>query len=147
MYNQTQILTNLKKQRRLLEKELSRINKAIFALEPLPAQFMEWKQKALQFIADFKCYSQTSEILNFVFKDSPEILEDIIIRKRYTTALSVALNDLYKAKMINKFRLYRVRGDFYGLPEWFAQDGVLNKKYYSRKLIALNTNVNLLLMK
>src|SRR5665213_424399 len=94
MYNQSEILKDLKKERRDLEAKLTRVNKAIFALEPMPIQYMEWKQKAITCLSGFNHYCQTVDILKCVFENEPDLLDDELLRKRYVTGLSVALNDL-----------------------------------------------------
>ena len=138
MYNESEIIKDLKKKRKDLEAELTRVNKAIFALEPNPIQYMEWKEKALECLNGSKCYLQTLEILNCLFFDKIAVLEDEIKRKRYVTGLSVALNDLCKNNLIKKFHIYRIKGDFYGFPTWFKENGALKIEHFSRKLTMMN---------
>lgn len=147
MYNETEVLKALKKQRTALEAELTKVNKAIFALEPMPVHFIGWKNRALECLNGFNCYTQTVDILNCVFCDSMQELDNEIIRKRYITALSVALLDMVKTGQLKMFKLYRVKGSFYGFPEWFEDDGKLKKKYYSDKMKNMNKDLNDFLMK
>lgn len=147
MYNENELLKTLKKQRKTLEAELTKVNKAIFALEPMPMQFIGWKNKSLECFNNFGCYSQTVDILNCVFYDNPEILEDEVLRKRYITALSVALLDMVKRGQLKMFKLYREKGSFYGFPQWFEENGNLKKKYYSQKMKNMNKDLNDFLLK
>ncbi|MFT3909857.1 MAG: hypothetical protein QM737_10560 [Ferruginibacter sp.] len=147
MYNQKEILKNLKKQRSAVEKELAKLNRAILALDPNPVPIIGWKDKAVECIEGFNCYSQTVDILNCVFINSPEILEDEILRRRYLTALSVALGDMVKIGQLVMFKLYRVKGSFYGFPHWFNKDGSLQEKYYSNKASIYNMDWNSLIVK
>lgn len=142
MLEQKVILKSLKEQRKALEIELTKVNKAILALEPMPVEFVRWKEKSLACMKNFDCYSQTTEILECVFGDKKDILEDAALRRRHTTALSVALLEMVKTGKLKTFKLYRVKGSFYGFPEWFNKDGSLNKKYYSDKMKLLNTDAN-----
>lgn len=146
MYNESEILKDLKQKRKSLEAELTRVNKAIFALEPVPIQYMEWKRKAIECLNGFHSYSQTLDILSCVFNDTPDILEDEILRKRYVTGLSVALDDLCKTGVIKKFKLYRIKGNFYGFPHWFNEDGTLQKDFYNWLMLSMEQDVNHLLM-
>mgnify|MGYP001110023209 CR=1 FL=1 len=147
MYNENELLKTLKKQRKALEAELTKVNKAIFALEPMPVQFIGWKDKALECLTNFNCYSQTVEILNCVFFENDEILQDDVLRKRYITALSVALLDMVKRGQLKMFKLYREKGSFYGFPQWFEENGNLKKKYYSQKMKNMNKDLNDFLLK
>ncbi len=146
MTENKEILSQLKAKRKSLENELNKLNKAIFALEPNPPHFMEWKVRALECIEGFNTYSQTAEILNCVFINDPQILEDDVLRKRYITGLSVALNDLCKTGVIKKFRLSRVKGDFYGFPDWFTSDGSLKKEFYGPRIMQMNRDVNAMMV-
>lgn len=142
MFEEKTILKNLKEKRKALEAELTKVNRAILALEPMPVEFMRWKEKALDCIKGFKCYCQTTDILECVFTDSEEMLEDAVFRRRHLTALSVALGEMVKTGKLKTFKLYRTKGNFYGFPQWFNSNGTLNKKYYSDKMRLLNTDAN-----
>lgn len=147
MYNETELLKTLKVQRKKLEAELTKVNKAIFALEPMPVQFIGWKDKALECLNSFGAYTQTVDILNCVFFENEAILDDEILRKRYITALSVALLDMVKRGQLKMFKLYREKGSFYGFPHWFEENGNLKKKYYSQKMKNMNKDLNEFLLK
>ncbi|MEO7307112.1 MAG: hypothetical protein ABIR78_00815 [Ferruginibacter sp.] len=142
MYNEAEILRDLKKQRTALEAELTKVNKAIFALEPMPVQSIGWKTKALSCLRNFNYYTQTVDILNCVFINEMQLLDNEIIRKRYITALSVALLDMVKRGELKMFKIYRVKGSFYGFPQWFDKDGLLKKEYYSERMKDMNKDLN-----
>ena len=146
MYDQKDILNTLKKQRKSLEAELTKVNKAIFALEPLPFHTIGWKHRALECLNKFNCYTQTVTILECVFVDNMSDLDNDIVRKRYITALSVALLDMAKRGELRMFKLYRVKGSFYGFPQWFGVDGELKKEHYSELMKNMNKDLNSFLM-
>ncbi len=147
MYNnQSELLKALKKQHNVLEAELAKIDKAILALEPVEMHMMRWKDKAIECLNDFSHYCQTVDILECVYENSKEILDNEVTRKRHITALSVALLDMVKTGQLMMFKVRKTKGSFYGFPEWFERDGSLKKKYLSTKLKKLNGSLNELLI-
>jgi len=146
MYNQSELLNALKKEHNALEAELAKINKAIHALEPVEMHLMRWKEKAIECLTDFSHYCQTVDILECVFENSKEVLENEVTRKRHITALSVALLDMVKTRQLMMFKVHTVKGSFYGFPEWFEKKGSLKKKYLSTKLKKLNGSLSGLLI-
>ncbi|MEO5593449.1 MAG: hypothetical protein ABIR15_01265 [Chitinophagaceae bacterium] len=137
MPTKSEILGDLKKERRRLKAELAKVDKAIFSLGAFPVHFMDWKQKALDCMDILNGYTQTAQVLEWVFAAEPKAMENEVLRRKYITALSVALNDLHKTGIIKKFRIPRVQGNFYGLPFWFNENGTLKKNYYGKKLGAM----------
>ena len=136
----TDVISNLKKQREFHLNEYKKIDRAIAALVPTPTQYMNWKEKALDCIRSNECYSQTADILLCVV--GKEVLKDEVLRRRYITALSVTLNELNKIGVLKKFRLKSVKGDFYGLAEWFTKNGSLKKEYYSTTIMNFEHRIN-----
>ena len=86
---------------------------------------MKWRERALECINGHKHFCQTSEILECTFEEEfyEQIINDKDLKRRYITALSVALTYLCKDGELNKFYLKKRKGAFYGLPEWFEEDG------------------------
>ncbi len=146
MYNQSELLKSLKKQHNALEAELAKVNKAILALEPVEMHLMRWKDKAIECFNNFSHYCQTVDILECVYENSKEILQNEVTRKRHITALSVALLDMVKTGQLMMFKVRKTKGSFYGFPEWFEKDGSLKKKYLSTKLKKLNGSLKKLLI-
>jgi hypothetical protein len=114
-------LSELKKEKKELEAKLKRINKALLALEPLPIQYMQWRVKALECIYAQDRYCQTTDILACVIGTE---ISDKELRRRYINALSVALSYLCKDGELKKFKLKKRKGDFYGFPDWFSEEGL-----------------------
>ena len=129
MKDQSATLLLLKKKRARLEHELVKVNKAIALLDTSVIHFMDWKQKALACMDEMVGCVQTSQILEWVFTGDPAKLENTVLRRKYITALSVALNSLNSEGLIKKFRLPGTQGHFYGLASWFTENGTLVKKY------------------
>ncbi len=146
MYNQSELLKALKKQHNALEAELAKVNKAIHALEPVEMHMMRWKDKAIECLNDFSHYCQTVDILECVYENNKEILDNEVTRKRHITALSVALLDMVKTGQLVMFKVRKTKGSFYGFPEWFEKDGSLKKKYLCKKLKKLNGSLSGLLI-
>lgn len=121
--NNDNILSSLKQEKKELEQKLSRVNKAILALEPIPVQYMQWRVKAMECIREKSKYIQTSEILECVMGK----IEEKDLRRKYINALSVALNYMCKDGELKKFSLRKRKGDFYGFPEWFDKHGLPTK--------------------
>lgn len=142
MQKERAIIRDLKVQRKELESQLAKVNKAIAALEPVQLHTIGWKDKALECLQDFNCYTQTVDILNCVFYDKMEELENEVNRKRYITALSVALLDMVKTGELKMFKIPKVKGSFYGFPQWFDDNGNVKKKYYSKKMKNMNKDIN-----
>ena len=147
LQTRSEILGDLKKERKRLMAALAKVDKAILALGAYPVHFMDWKQKALDCMDILNGYTQTSQILEWVFADNPKAIKDEVLRRKYITALSVALNDLHKTGIIKKFWIPRVQGNFYGLPFWFNENGTLKKNYYGKKLGAMYKHDNELAVK
>ena len=129
-------LTQLKKEKKELEARLKLVSNAIIALEPVPIKYMQWGNKAIDCTRKKAHYIQTSEILTCVVGEDIEENKDL--RKRYITALSVALNYLCKDGDLKKFKVRKLKGDFYGLPEWFNEDGSLKNEYLGERLTVTN---------
>lgn len=88
-----------------------------------------WKMKAVNCIALAKKYVTTLDILSCVlgyetFEALPENL-----RRDYVTNLSATLSNLTRDGYINKARLKGIKGNYYGLPEWFEENGDLKAEY------------------
>ncbi|MEP6750062.1 MAG: hypothetical protein ABJB86_20155 [Bacteroidota bacterium] len=145
MNNEDETVAALKTERRRLQAELARIDKALLDLNKAPIHFLNWKQKGLEFLEQAGCYSQSALMLQWVFSGAPGTLSSSYLRRKYITALSVALHDLNGQRIIKKFRVPKIQGDFYGLPAWFEQDGSLKKEYYGDTLIRRFPERNLLL--
>ena len=124
----------LKKKRARLENDLVKVNKAIAALDTSGIHFMDWKQKALACMDAMDGCVQTSQILEWVFIDDAGKLKNTVLRRKYITALSVSLNSLHSEGLVKKFRLPGTQGHFYGLANWFTEDGSLAKKYFGKRL-------------
>lgn len=119
------ILSALKKEKRELEIQLSKVNNAIKGYEPVPIQYMKWRVRALECINGHEHFVQTSEILACTLEKKvyQQVIKDKELRKRYITGLSVALTYLCKDGELKKFYLKKRKGAFYGLPEWFESNG------------------------
>lgn len=116
-----------------LERELTKINKALSALEPIAIEPMQWKEKALNCLDSKDHICTTIEILECLMGAHEVKHLDDATRKRYITALSVMLLDQWKVSNVIKFNVKGFKGYFYGLPSWF--DGAsLKDKYYPKRL-------------
>ena len=104
---------------------------------------MKWRLRALECIASKNYFTQTSEILECTI--GTEINNDKELRKRYITALSVALTYLCKDGELNKFYVKKRKGAFYGLPEWFNNDGTPKEKRFGLNLNIGNRDIKDLL--
>jgi hypothetical protein len=121
MSDSKNIISTLKKEKKELEARLKKVNNALQALEPIPIQYMKWRVNALECIQIRDKYCQTSEILMCVIGKE---IEDKELRRRYINALSVALTYLCKDGELKRFKLKKRKGDFYGFPAWFSEDGL-----------------------
>ncbi len=131
---ETATIKQLKSERQRLLLEIARIDKMLLQQGVSTVQYMNWKQKAMDFLSISGSYIQSVGVLEWVFNAQPAKLSNSVQRRKYITALSVALNSLSKEGIIKKFRVANIQGHFYGLPAWFTDDGALKKEFYGDKL-------------
>jgi hypothetical protein len=131
MSDYNSLLQELMSQKEKLEKlvreksaELQRINSAIESLNgPVPRNIrFNWTDAVLECIQANGIFLQTLDILEFMFSGADE-LEDEKRRRNATVSLSVTLNNLCNKGILRKIVVSGVKGHFYGLPDWFAENG------------------------
>lgn len=96
-----------------------------------------WTEKAIACITNARQLVSTDEILKWTLFDRVEDMELAHRRKGYITALSVSLNKLKKAGKVNSYSVKGIKGNFYGLPEWWNENGL--ESYYK---IMLDNKIN-----
>jgi hypothetical protein len=131
MSDYNSLLQQLMSQKEQLEKligdksaELQRINSAIESLNghlPRNTRF-NWTEAALDCIQSNGVFMQTLDILECMFSGTDE-LEDERRKRNATVSLSVTLNNLCNKGVLRKIVVGGVKGHFYGLPDWFAENG------------------------
>jgi hypothetical protein len=111
----------------LEESKLKNIQKEIRILK---GDFgTNWAAYSLDRIETANELLTTDEILQLIFVDRLNELKDMRNRKRYIASLSVALNKLEKSGRIIKIKVPKVKGLFYGLPQWKSESGELQAYY------------------
>lgn len=126
-------LNNLKLK---LEKQLSKVNNAISALSEEKAEPIAWTIKAVDCIKNNNRPIPLSDILDCLFYDEPEKLEDKYRKTNYSKALSLALANLVKKEKLVSFSISGFKGYFYAMPEWCINSrvGYILKPKYKKKL-------------
>ena len=122
--------------------ELRRINAAIDGLNgPVPRNSrFNWTDAALDCINAQGIFLQTVDILEWMFSG----IDDLADEKRKRNAivsLSVTLNNLCNKGVLRKLVVYGVKGHFYGLPEWFGENGQI-KPAHIANIMARHGKVN-----
>ncbi|MEO6316188.1 MAG: hypothetical protein ABIU63_09580 [Chitinophagaceae bacterium] len=130
----TSKINQLISERTRLRAALDSVERALMDLNFFSIEYLDWKQKAMDFMELSNVYIKSAEVLEWVFAATPERLGNKALRRKYITALSVALNSLNKEKIIKTFRIPSTQGHFYGLPGWFGRNGSLKKEFYSTTL-------------
>lgn len=137
------ILLQLESKRKSLLKELRRIDEAIYAIKGDDTPRIQWAANALQCLKRFDEFSRTIDILHCLLHDNLSVLEDPIKKKYYTSALSLALNNLCDDGVLVKQGYAGVKGYFYGFPEW-TKSGMsedLKPKYRDKLLERIHGRV------
>lgn len=134
-----EIMKSLKSKRKQLVGQLTKINNAIAALEPVIPNEMHWKKKAIDCLNFRKKFSQTPEMLDCMLGEDmvAKLTDDQ--RKKYTNALSVALIAMRNDTTVVMFVLRGFRGYWYGLPQWF-DGGKPKKEFMSDNIKYLDTD-------
>jgi hypothetical protein len=149
MPNYSSVLQQLRFEKESLEKligekskELQRINAAIDGLiGPVPRNSrFNWTDAALDCINSHGIFLQTVDILERVFNGTHE-LEDEKRKRNAIVSLSVTLNNLCNKGLLRKLVVHGVKGHFYGLPEWFGENGHI-KPAHIANLMAKYGKVN-----
>ena len=118
--------TELKKSIQEQMEELNNLNRAIASLAG-NGQRYNWTELAIGCITSNAKFLQTSDILECAIKQEDKGDEK---RKRNAlVGLSVALNNLCSKGVLRKIVVKGVKGHFYGLIEWFNEDGSVKSSY------------------
>jgi len=130
-------LQSLFKRKIELETELSTVNQQLYK----DNQFLSWKTKAINCIASYGQYVTTIDILRCVIGDEAYLNLSEKERKDNITKLSVNLNNLVKEGYVKKAKVNGLKGNYYGLPEWFQKNGSLKPEYADETIKAILDNI------
>lgn len=75
---------------------------------------------------------QSSEIISHIEENYKETFKNAIVKSKH---LSPNLVKAVKYGRIKKYRINGVLGHFYGLPQWFDENGKLKKEYKEKESI------------
>jgi hypothetical protein len=101
-----------------------------------------WKKRAVDCLLLNQTLMTTIEILRCIMgaKEFGELAKDQ--RSTAVTNLSVTLNNLTKEGYIKKIRIIGLKGNYYGLANWFEPDGTIVKGYANTFLQTFLENVH-----
>ena len=120
----------LLKRKQELETELDQI---YFQLGIEDAQNwgkMDWKERSIKCINNRGIYSTTIEILKCLIGEWKYQRLDTDTRGRYVDMLSIALVGMVKDGYLGKVKIPNMnKGAYYGLLEWFGEDGTIKEEY------------------
>lgn len=106
----------------LLEAELKAINKYLMS-------DMNWKKKTVECLAKNETLMTTIELLACLLGDHTFSLLTKDERTLQVTNLSVTLSNLTKEGYVKKIKIPGLKGNLYGLANWFDKDGKVNERY------------------
>jgi len=135
------MLTSLIERKAEVEKTIDSLNKELLQINSIINSFDQpsgspsrynWSETAIECIKGHNRFLQTTDILECVL--DPETRKDEKKKKNATVGISVALNNLCSRGTLKKIVIQGVKGHFYGLPEWFNEDGSVKKEYLTNLL-------------
>jgi hypothetical protein len=140
MGDNKEFIDNLKAKKEALEAQVAALQKEIRQLQNALVSlgeddsYVEWTKDALVCIGQAGRFVKTAEVLNCLFYDYPEELEDEKRKRNYMVALSIALNKMVQTGRLRKAVVTGVRGHYYGLPAWTDELGTPLPEYADQAL-------------
>jgi hypothetical protein len=125
--NQSEIAI-LKKKRDKHLADAAALDAAIKTLEGNSEKPIDWKNSALSCLRKHNFPLRTVDILNCMFINDPEKLDDPNKRRNYVNALSIALNNLSDRDFLGRISVQGFKGYFYGFKQLFYDDKNLQPK-------------------
>jgi hypothetical protein len=108
------------------------LDDAIRILEGNPEKPVDWKNSAFNCLKDATYPLRTIDILNCMFFNEREKLDDEAKKKNYMAALSFALNNQCDKGVLIRTSIAGYKGYFYGLKDWFDKDGKLKTTIHKK---------------
>lgn len=122
--------------------KLKRVNKALSALTAESLAPNQWTKQAIVCLTHNQKMMTNAEILECLYFDNPEELNDKDKRRMLMTGLSVALGNMCESKVLFKRSAPGERGYYYGLSAWLEEDReTIKKKYKQDKFLSVGALV------
>jgi hypothetical protein len=118
----------LKKKRDKHLSDAAALDAAIKVLEGNSDKPIDWKNSALSCLRKHNFPLRTVDVLNCMFVNDPEKLDDSNKRRNYVNALSIALNNLSDRGFLGRISVQGYKGYFYGFKQLFYDEKTLQPK-------------------